>query len=39
VANGGFKTGFGLAPLVAQMTADLVLEGRDGVPDWARLAP
>jgi glycine/D-amino acid oxidase-like deaminating enzyme len=39
VANGGFKTGFGLAPLVAQIMADLVLDGRAGVPDWARLAP
>lgn len=38
VANGGFKTGFGLAPLVAQVMADLVLDGRDRVPDWARVA-
>lgn len=32
VANGGFKTGFGLAPLAAEVLADLVLEGRDRIP-------
>jgi glycine/D-amino acid oxidase-like deaminating enzyme len=32
LANGGFKIGFGLAPLVAKALADLILEGRDAVP-------
>ncbi|MEE4208014.1 MAG: FAD-dependent oxidoreductase, partial [Parvularcula sp.] len=32
VANGGFKIGFGMAPLVAETMADLVLEGRDAIP-------
>ncbi len=32
LANGGFKIGFGLAPLVARALADLILEGRDTVP-------
>lgn len=32
VANGGFKIGFGMAPKVAEVMADLVLEGRDGIP-------
>ncbi|MFN0114309.1 MAG: NAD(P)/FAD-dependent oxidoreductase [Paracoccaceae bacterium] len=32
VANGGFKIGFGLAPLVGEVMADLILEGRDGIP-------
>lgn len=32
VANGGFKIGFGIAPAVAGMIADLVLDGRDRVP-------
>jgi glycine/D-amino acid oxidase-like deaminating enzyme len=30
VANGGFKIGFGMAPKVAQVMADLVLSGEDG---------
>lgn len=35
VANGGFKIGFGVAPKVAEVMADLVLEGRDHiVPDF-----
>lgn len=35
IANGGFKTGFAMAPLVAGMLADLMLEGRDSIPpDW-----
>lgn len=32
VANGGFKIGFGMAPKVAQVIADLVLEGRNTIP-------
>jgi glycine/D-amino acid oxidase-like deaminating enzyme len=32
IANGGFKIGFGLAPLVAEVMADLVLDGHDRVP-------
>ena len=32
VANGGFKIGFGMAPKLAETLADLVLEGRDGIP-------
>ncbi|EAR50537.1 oxidoreductase, FAD-binding [Oceanicola granulosus HTCC2516] len=30
IANGGFKIGFGMAPLAGEAMADLVLEGRDG---------
>jgi glycine oxidase len=37
VANGGFKIGFGMAPKVAEVMADLVLEGRDEVPEGFRL--
>ena len=33
VANGGFKIGFGVAPLVARVICDLVLDGRDAIPD------
>lgn len=33
IANGGFKIGFGMAPKVGQVMADLVLEGRDAIPD------
>ncbi|MBZ8117703.1 FAD-binding oxidoreductase [Roseovarius sp. LXJ103] len=36
IANGGFKIGFGMAPKVAEVMADLVLEGRDGVPEGFR---
>ncbi|SFT56242.1 Glycine/D-amino acid oxidase [Sedimentitalea nanhaiensis] len=32
IANGGFKIGFGMAPKVAQVMADLVLDNRDGIP-------
>lgn len=32
IANGGFKIGFGIAPRVADVMADLVLEGRDTIP-------
>jgi len=37
VANGGFKIGFGMAPKVAEVMADLVLEGRDAIPPEFRL--
>lgn len=37
VANGGFKIGFGMAPKVAEVMADLVLEGRDAIPDDFRV--
>ncbi|MDF0598639.1 NAD(P)/FAD-dependent oxidoreductase [Psychromarinibacter halotolerans] len=37
VANGGFKIGFGMAPKVGEVMADLVLEGRDGIPDGFRV--
>lgn len=33
IANGGFKIGFGMAPKVAQVMADLVLDGRDHIPE------
>ena len=32
IANGGFKIGFGMAPKVAEVMVDLVLEGRDTIP-------
>ena len=38
IANGGFKIGFGMAPKVAEVMADLVLEGRDHIPDDFRAA-
>lgn len=35
VANGGFKTGFALAPLAGEMLAALILDGRDDIPpEW-----
>ena len=36
IANGGFKIGFGMAPKVAEVMAELVLEGRDIIPDGFR---
>ncbi len=33
VANGGFKIGFGMAPKVGEVMANLVLEGHDEVPE------
>ncbi len=36
IANGGFKIGFGIAPMVGQVMADLVLEGRDAIPEGFR---
>ncbi len=32
IANGGFKIGFGMAPKIAEVMADLMLEGRDAIP-------
>ena len=37
IANGGFKIGFAMAPKVAEVMADLVLDGRDGIPDGFRI--
>ncbi|WP_435165858.1 NAD(P)/FAD-dependent oxidoreductase [Falsirhodobacter sp. 1013] len=37
IANGGFKIGFGMAPKVAQVMADLVLGGRDAIPEGFRV--
>ncbi len=36
IANGGFKIGFGMAPKVGEVMADLVLEGRDAIPEGFR---
>lgn len=33
IANGGFKIGFGMAPKVAEVMADLVLERQNNIPD------
>ncbi len=37
IANGGFKIGFGMAPKMAHVMADLVLEGHDAVPEEFRV--
>lgn len=37
IANGGFKIGFGMAPKVGEVMADLVLDGRDAVPAGFRV--
>jgi len=36
VLNGGFKIGFGLAPVLGRMAAELALEGAEP-PDWMRV--
>lgn len=36
ILNGGFKIGFGMAPKLAQMMADFVLDGTDAIPDEFR---
>lgn len=36
IANGGFKIGFGMAPKVAHVMADLVLDSVDTIPDGFR---
>ncbi|WP_095587335.1 NAD(P)/FAD-dependent oxidoreductase [Actibacterium ureilyticum] len=37
IANGGFKIGFGIAPKVGAVMADLVLQGVDAIPDGFRV--
>jgi glycine oxidase len=37
IANGGFKIGFGMAPKVAQVMADLVLDDTDTIPQDFRV--
>ncbi|MEI4471698.1 NAD(P)/FAD-dependent oxidoreductase [Frigidibacter sp. MR17.24] len=37
IANGGFKIGFGMAPKVAEVIADLVLGGHDAIPAGFRV--
>ncbi len=37
IANGGFKIGFGMAPKVGQVMADLVLDGCDSIPKGFRV--
>ena len=39
VFNGGFKIGFAMAPALAAMMADLLLDGQDRIPDAFRIAP
>ena len=38
IANGGFKIGFGMAPKVAEVMVDLMLDGRDTIPEGFRVA-
>ena len=38
IANGGFKIGFGMAPKVAEVMADLVLDDTDTIPPEFRVA-
>lgn len=33
IANGGFKIGFGMAPKIGGVMADLILDGRDSIPE------
>lgn len=37
IANGGFKIGFGMAPHVAEIMADLLLDDMDRIPDDFRV--
>lgn len=39
LANGGFKIGFGVAPLAGAMMADLLLDGADRIPGALRPVP
>ena len=33
IVNGGFKIGFGMAPLIADLTAQILLDDRRDIPD------
>ena len=37
IANGGFKIGFGMAPKISDVMADLLLEDRDTIPNGFRV--
>ncbi len=37
IANGGFKIGFGMAPLAAEAMAALILDGEDAIPGGFRV--
>lgn len=37
LCNGGFKIGFGMAPGLARVMADLILNGEDAIPDGFRV--
>ena len=37
IANGGFKIGFGMAPKIAHVMADLALTGEDNIPQGFRV--
>ncbi|MGJ8546350.1 MAG: NAD(P)/FAD-dependent oxidoreductase [Sulfitobacter sp.] len=37
IANGGFKIGFGMAPKIAQIMAEILLEDRDLIPQGFRV--
>lgn len=37
IANGGFKIGFGMAPKIAEVMADLLLDGLDHIPPAFRV--
>ncbi|MBV0913280.1 NAD(P)/FAD-dependent oxidoreductase [Anianabacter salinae] len=37
IANGGFKIGFGMAPKVAEVMADMVLDGHGAIPEGFRV--
>ena len=38
VLNGGFKIGFGMAPRLAELAADLLLDGADAIPQGFRVS-
>jgi glycine/D-amino acid oxidase-like deaminating enzyme len=38
IANGGFKIGFGMAPKVAEVMAELLLDGNDTIPEGFRVS-
>jgi glycine/D-amino acid oxidase-like deaminating enzyme len=37
IVNGGFKIGFGMAPVISRMAADVILNGRTDLPDLVAL--